>query len=60
MNCNIGNTDRILRITVGATLIALAAFSITGLWAWIGVIPLATGVFRICPAYNLLGINTAK
>jgi len=60
MKCNISNTDRILRITVGAILIGLAAFGITGPWAWIGIIPLVTGVFRICPAYELLGINTAK
>jgi hypothetical protein len=60
MICNIGHTDRILRITVGVTLIGLAVFGITGPWAWIGVIPLATGIFRTCPAYNLLGINTAK
>ena len=60
MKCNIGNTDRILRITVGAILTGLAAFGITGPWAWIGIIPLVTGVFRICPAYDLLGINTAK
>jgi len=60
MKCNIGNTDRILRITVGTILIGLAAFGITGPWAWIGIIPLVTGVFRICPAYDLLGINTAK
>jgi hypothetical protein len=60
MKCNIGNTDRILRITVGTILIGLTAFGITGPWAWIGIIPLITGVFRICPAYDLLGINTAK
>jgi hypothetical protein len=60
MKCNIGNTDRILRITVGTILIGLAAFGISGPWAWIGIIPLVTGVFRICPAYGLLGINTAK
>jgi hypothetical protein len=60
MKCNIGHTDRILRITVGVTLIGLATFGITGLWGWIGVIPLATGVFGNCPAYSLLGINTAK
>jgi hypothetical protein len=60
MTCNIGHTDRILRITVGVTLIGLAVFGITGPWAWIGIIPLATGIFRTCPAYNLLGINTAK
>ena len=60
MKCNIGHTDRILRITVGVTLIGLATFGITGLWGWIGVIPLTTGVFGNCPAYSLLGINTAK
>ena len=60
MTCNIGHTDRILRITVGVTLIGLAVFGIAGPWAWIGIIPLATGIFRTCPAYNLLGINTAK
>lgn len=60
MTCNIGHTDRILRITVGVTLVGLAVFGITGPWAWIGIIPLATGIFRTCPAYNLLGINTAK
>ena len=29
-----------------------------GLWGWLGVVPLATGLFRFCPAYTLLGINT--
>lgn len=24
----------------------------------VGVLPLATGLFRFCPAYPLLGINT--
>jgi len=60
MKCNIGHTDRILRMTVGVTLIGLAAFGITGPWAWIGVIPLATGVLGNCAVYSLLGINTAK
>jgi len=60
MKCNIGHTDRILRMTVGVTLIGLATFGITGPWAWIGVIPLATGVFGNCAVYSLLSINTAK
>ena len=60
MKCNIGHTDRILRITVGVTLIGLATFGITGSWAWIGIIPLATGMIGSCAAYSLLGIDTAK
>ena len=60
MKCNIGHTDRILRMTVGVTLMGLAGFGITGPLAWIGIIPLLTGIFGYCGAYTLLGINTAK
>lgn len=58
MNVNVGSTDRIIRIVAGLALIAWAAFFGGPVWAWIGVVPLATGIFRICPAYSLLGINT--
>ena len=60
MKCNIGRTDRILRIAVGGVLMGLAGFGITGPWAWIGVIPLLTGIVGNCAAYSVLGINTAK
>jgi hypothetical protein len=60
MKCNIGHTDRVLRMTVGITLMGLAAFGITGPWAWIGIIPLMTGFIVSCPAYSLLDINTAQ
>ncbi len=52
MKCNIGHTDRVLRMTVGV--------GITGSWAWIGVVPFITGMIGNCPAYTLLGINMAK
>jgi hypothetical protein len=57
MTANVGNIDRIIRILVG---IALIAWALMGgpVWAWIGVLPLATGLFRFCPAYRLLGINS--
>ncbi|MBX9935526.1 MAG: DUF2892 domain-containing protein [Burkholderiaceae bacterium] len=58
MKTNIGGVDRILRIVVGLVLIGLAATGTVGWWGWIGVVPLLTGVFRFCPAYTLLGINT--
>ena len=58
MKCNVGGVDRTLRIIVGLVLIGLAISSTVGVWAWIGVVPLATGLFRFCPAYPLLGINT--
>ena len=60
MKCNLGHTDRVLRMTVGLTLMGLAGYGIVGAWGWIGIIPLATGIIGNCPAYSLLGVNTAK
>lgn len=58
MKVNVGTTDRILRIIVGLVLIVLAATGTVGWWGWIGVVPLLTGLFKFCPLYTLLGINT--
>ncbi len=58
MNVNVGTLDRTLRIGGGLALIAAAATGMVGAWGWIGVVPLATGLFRFCPVYPLLGINT--
>ena len=55
---NVGNVDRMLRIVVGLVLIALVFVGPQTPWGWLGIIPLATGVLRTCPAYSLLGIST--
>lgn len=57
MQKNVGSIDKIARILVG---IALIVWAVTGgpVWAWIGVVPLATGLIGWCPAYSLLGIKT--
>jgi len=60
MNQNIGNTERIIRIVGGLVLIALAATGTVGVWGWLGLVPLATGLMGWCPPYSLLGINTCK
>ena len=60
MKCNVGGIDRILRIVVGLALIALALTGTVGVWGWIGIVPLATGLFKFCPAYTLLGVNTGR
>ncbi len=59
MKCNIGNTDRVLRMTVGVTLMGLAGFGDVWPWGWLGIIPSATGMLGNCPAYDLIGVNTA-
>ncbi len=60
MKANIGGIDRVLRIVAGLALIAWVLFANGPVWAWIGVIPLATGLINFCPAYGILGINTCK
>ena len=55
---NVGNVDRMLRIVVGLVLIALVFVGPQTPWGWLGIIPLATGVLRTCPAYSLLGVST--
>lgn len=59
MKANVGGVDKVLRIVVGVALIAWAA---TGgpVWAWVGVVPLLTGLFNFCPLYALLGMSTCK
>lgn len=58
MKINVGSMDRALRIIVGIILITLAATGIFAPWGWIGVIPLLTGLFKFCPLYSVLGMNT--
>ncbi|WP_088287044.1 DUF2892 domain-containing protein [Ideonella sp. A 288] len=58
MKLNVGGIDRILRIVGGVALIGLAATGTVGVWGWIGVVPLATGLVGFCPVYPLLGLNT--
>jgi hypothetical protein len=58
LKVNVGNIDRIVRIFGGLALIGLAVAGSIGLWGYIGIVPLFTGVFRRCPAYSLLGVST--
>ena len=57
MNTNVGGIDRIVRIVVG---IALIVWALAGgpLWAWIGIVPLATALFKFCPLYTLFGFSS--
>ena len=57
MHKNIGVIDRVVRAVVG---VALIVWALAGgpIWAWIGVIPLATAAVSICPLYSLLGMST--
>ncbi|NLY63890.1 MAG: DUF2892 domain-containing protein [Alcaligenaceae bacterium] len=58
MNKNVGGIDKILRIIVGVVLIVLAITGTIGWWGYLGVIPLATGLFGYCPIYSIIGCKT--
>lgn len=60
MKHNIGNIDRALRILAGLALIGATLTGTIGVWGWIGVVPLATGIFRFCPAYLPFGLSTCR
>ncbi len=55
---NVGGLDRLARVLVGLVLIALVFVGPRTPWGWIGLVPLLTGIVRICPLYSLLGITT--
>lgn len=59
MKCNVGKTDRLIRIVVGIILIAFA-LATGNLIGWIGIVPLATGIFRFYPAYVPFKFSTDK
>lgn len=58
MSQNVGGIDRILRIVVGAVLLALVFVGPQTVWGWIGVVPLVTGLVGWCPAYLPFGLKT--
>ena len=60
MQANVGGIDKGIRIIIGMVLMVLAATGIIGLWGWLGIVPLLTGLFNFCPLYSLLGIKTCK
>ena len=55
---NVGSVDRVIRVVLGLALISASLFGAIGPWGWIGVVPLATGLFRFCPAYLPFGFST--
>jgi len=60
MQVNVGKLDRTVRIVAGVALIGLAVAGTIGAWGYIGVVPLLTGLFRVCPAYSIFGFNTCE
>ncbi|HXY54329.1 MAG TPA: DUF2892 domain-containing protein [Nitrospirota bacterium] len=62
MEENIGHIERIIGILTGIGLSSLAFIGpvITWKWAYLGLLPIATGIVGCCPVYVLFGISTCK
>lgn len=58
MKLNEGTVDRILRVVVGIAVLSLAFIGPKTPWAYLGIVPLLTGVIGFCPLYAILGVNT--
>lgn len=58
MRFNVCGIDRFLRVIIGLVLVGLTLSGMIGVWGWIGVLPLLTGIFRFCPAYAIFGLQT--
>jgi Inner membrane protein YgaP-like, transmembrane domain len=59
MKCNVGKKDRIIRVIVGASIIAIGVY-LKSWWGVIGVIPIITAAIGWCPAYLPFGISSCK
>ena len=60
MKKNIGSKERVIRVLAGLGIVSMAIVGPHSPWAFLGIIPLATGLIGWCPAYALLGISTCK
>ena len=59
MTCNMGRGDRIFRGLLGIVILAVGLYY-QSWWGLVGLVPLLTGVLRICPAYLPFGISTCS
>ena len=60
MTKNIGRLERLARVVVGLGVLSLAFWGPRSGWAYLGILPLVTGLVGWCPPYALLGISTAR
>ena len=60
MKINEGPVDRVMRIVVGIGILSLAFVGPKTPWAYLGIVPLATGIIGMCPLYTIFGFSTCR
>ena len=54
------SVERVLRVMVGLAVLSLAFVGPRTPWAYLGLIPVATGLLGSCPLYTILGVSTCR
>ena len=59
MAINVHIVERIIRVIAGVAIlyVGLQMYGMAW-WAWLGLIPLATGLVGNCPVYKIFGISS--
>ncbi|MHB8483616.1 MAG: YgaP family membrane protein [Nitrospiria bacterium] len=65
MKPNVGNIERVIRISLGVILLAAGYSGVLPGWGSavfyiLGVVAIVTGAISFCPLWRVLGINTLK
>lgn len=59
MKPNVGGLDRLIRILAGLALLG-AGLWFRSYWGLLGLLPLLTGLVRVCPAYLPFGLSSCR
>ena len=59
MKCNMGRTDRTIRVFIGLVIIAVGVY-MKSWWGAIGLLPIFTAATGWCGLYKVFGISTCK
>lgn len=60
MKKNVGGVERGLRFLAGAAILSFAFVGPQSPWAYLGIIPMVTGLSGFCLPYHLFGVSTCE
>ena len=60
MKKNVGSVERVIRVVAGLAILSLAFLGPKSPWAFLGLVPLLTGLVGWCPPYAILRISTCR
>ena len=55
---NVHNVERVVRVLAGIGILLLAFVGPETPWAYLGIVPIVTGMAGTCPLYTVCGFGT--